>query len=298
MTEDIGKKRIRRAAGATVGAGSPAVPIAPEYPVRSKDKVAIVGFADGHRHLAPFDNPEFEIWGLNRLHAALPGRYDRWLEIHDIGMYLGDKGQPVDTEHLEFLRSFAGPVYLRPQDMGRVMCPSAVPFPVASALRDFGSYFTNSVSYMLALGIAMQFKEIHLYGVDMAVDQLFTAEYRQQRPSCEYFMGIAIGRGIKIYKPPGSDLLIADHLYGLEDDTPIMLKRLARMEELGKRKEGIRSQLAQLDAQRASMESQYWAQKINLVAAINQQDGAQQQIQYEMVNLSSTPVQEPPTKLR
>ncbi len=293
MTEKHRLECVRPTVGD--GTGAPVPPA--EYPQRTKDRVAIVGFADGHRAQAPFDDPTFEIWGLNRLHTVLPGRYDRWLEIHDIGMYLGEKGQPVDTEHLEFLRTFPGPVYLRPQDMGRIMCPSAQPYPVTAILRDFGGYQTNSISWMICLAIAMQFKEIHLYGVDMAQDQLFSAEYRQQRPSCEFFLGLAAGRGIQLHLPAGSDLLKADHLYGLEDGSPLMLKRLARLQELAKRKETVKQQLAQLEAQRASMEQQYWTQKINLVAAINQQDGAQQQIQYDMVNLTSPPELEPPTHI-
>lgn len=313
MTQEHGRKRVRRTDGGPGGAPAPTVPeaipvaippellpIAPEYPLRTKDKVAIVGFADGHRHLAPFQDPEFEIWGLNRLHSVLPGRYDRWFEIHNIGLYTGGTVQtgttPPDTEHLEFLRTFAGPVYLRPQDMGRIMCPNAQPYPIEAVLRDFGNYFNNSISYMVAFAIAMRFKEIHLYGVDMAQSSpaFGGGEYQHQRPSCEFLLGIAIGRGIKIYKPPGSDLLIADHLYGFSDGTPMMLKRLARMQELAKRKDKIREQLAQLDAQKAAMESQYWAQKLNMVAAINQQDGAMQEAMYEQSQLSSPPVQEPP----
>lgn len=299
MTESIGRKRTRRAVGSEQGVPAPQ-PIAPEYPVRTKDKLAIVGFADGHRDQAPFNNPEFEIWGLNRLHSAMPGqRWDRWFEIHSIPKnYLITDEHPADTEHLEFLRTFPGPIYLRPQDIGTIHCPSAVPYALEAVLRDFSvpadrHNFNNSISYMIAYGIAMQFKEIHLYGVDMAQDQLLSAEYRQQRPSCEFFLGIAVGRGIRLYLPPGSDLLVSDHLYGFEDGTPLMLKRLARLQELGKRKGKINGQLAQLEAQHAAMEQQYWQQKIQLVAAINQQDGAQQQIQYEMVNLTSPPEAEP-----
>lgn len=291
MTESIGKmKRVRKTVGGLpVGAGE-SPPVQSDYPQRLKDRVAIVGFADGHRHMAPFDNPEFEIWGLNRLHSVLPGRYDRWFEIHDVGMYLGEKG-PVDTDHLEFLRTFAGPVYLRPQDVGRIMCPSAVPYPLVPILRDYPNYFNNSISWMLALAISMGFKEIHLYGVDMAQDGVFVkdSEYRAQRPSCELFIGIALGRGITVHKPPGSDLLIADHLYGFEDGSPMMRKRMARIEELNRRKDGVRQKLAELDAQKASMEKQYWDQKLSLVASINQMDGAMSEAIYEGNSLTSPP---------
>jgi hypothetical protein len=312
MTESIGKiRRVRKTDRGQAGAPAPtviipaeALPIAPDYPLRSRDKVAIVGFADGHRALAPFDDPTFEVWGLNRLWSALPGkRFDRWFEIHSIpGLYLEGEDHPADKDHLAFLAKFAGPIYIRPQDMGTIPCPSAQPYALNAVLRDFAvppdrHCFSNSISYMIAYAIAMRFKEIHVFGVDMAQDQLLSAEYRQQRPSCEFFLGIAVGRGIQIYLPPGSDLLISDHLYGFEDGSPIMLKRLARLQELGKRKEGVKQQLAQLEAQKASMEQQYWAQKISLVAAINQQDGAQQQIQYDMVNLTTPPEHSPPAHI-
>lgn len=303
MTEEHRQtRRDCEATGAAVGDGPP--PAA--FPARLKDKVALVGFADGHRHLAPFNNPEFEIWGLNRLHAVLPGRYDRWLEIHDIGMYLGEDYQDdsggghreADTQHLEFLRTFPGPVYLRPQDMGRILCPSAQPYPMADILSMFRpNYFTNSISWMLALAIAMGYREIHLYGVDMAQDQLFSAEYRQQRPSCEWLIGWAQGRGITIGLPPGCDLLKADHLYGLESNSPMMLKNLSRMKELGVRKEQVKKALADLEAQKAAVDKQWIDQKIQLIAQINQMDGAMGQVQYQLVNLSAPPEHEPETRL-
>lgn len=301
---DSGKKRVRQTTGGDVsGAGVPAVvnvaPITPEYPTRTKDKVAIVGFADGHRDDAPFDDPSFEVWGLNRLHAVLPGkRFDRWFEIHSVPKYyLGGDGQPVDTDHLEFLRSFAGPVYLRPQDMGTIQCPSAVPYQIEAVLRDFGSYQTNSITYMIEYAVAMRFKEIHLFGVDMAQDSLFSAEYASQRPSCEFVLGIAVGRGIKIFKPPGSDLLLCDHLYGFDDGSPMMLKRVARLRELGKRKDAIRGKLAELEAQKETLNNRYWQEKLALTAQINQMDGAQQEIVYEARNLTAPPEVKPPTQI-
>lgn len=255
------------------------------YPERTRDRVAIVGFAEGHRHLAPFSDPTWEIWGLNRLHGVLEGRWDRWFEIHALRTFYEE-----DAQHREWMRTFKGPVYLRPQDMGIYDIPAAVPYPVEQVLRDYGRYFTNSISWMIALAIGMGFKEMALFGVDMAQDAVFpTNEYRQQRPSCEYLLGVAVGRGMLIHLPDGSDLLKASFLYGLEDGDAILAKRLSRMEELNRRKNGVREQIANLENQKTVMDKQYIDQKIALVSAINQLDGALQETVYEQVNLSPPP---------
>jgi len=42
-------------------------------------------------------------------------------------------------------------------------------------------------------------------------------EYAFQRPSCEYYIGIAQGRGINITIPDGSDLIKNRFIYGWQD---------------------------------------------------------------------------------
>jgi hypothetical protein len=255
------------------------------YPARTRDKVAIVGFAEGHRHLAPYGDDSWEIWGLNRLHAVQQGRWTRWFEVHGLAKYY--EGDP---QHREWMRTCGIPIYLRPQDVGLYDIPSGEPYPVERVLSDFGRYMTNSVAWMIAMGVGMGFAEMGLWGVDMAQDAVFpTNEYRQQRPSCEYLLGVAVGRGMRIHLPPGSDLLKASHLYGLEDGDAILGKRMSRMEELNRRKGTIREQIAQLEQQKAASEKQYLDQKIALVSAINQLDGALQEAIYEQVNLSPPP---------
>ena len=77
----------------------------------------------------------------------------------------------------------------------------------------FGDYFYSTISYMLALAIAEGFEEIGLWGIDLAHD----SEYEYQKPSAEYFLGIARGQGIKIYLPEQSALLKGMYRYGYED---------------------------------------------------------------------------------
>jgi hypothetical protein len=240
--------------------------------IRTRDKVCIVGFADGHRAEAP-NGPEyddsFEYWGINRLHAVMPDRtWSRYFEIHDLEQFYAE-----DDQHKKFLHDFAGPVYIRADDMGRFDIPNAVPFPKELMLETFGSYFTNTISWLLALAIFMEYKEIHVYGVDMAQDQLLQAEYSHQRPSCEFFLGVATGRGIEVVLPKGSDLLTASHLYGYESSEGIRGKWESRLAELGQRKAQMHAELAKIDNQRGQ-----------LIAGVNQMDGAMQECTYNIKN--------------
>lgn len=253
---------------------APTIPGPPKY----HDKLCIVGFADGHRADAPFTDETMEFWGINRLHAVMPGRWHRWFNLHDLPKFHGQ-----DLEHLTWLQTFGGPVYLRPDDMGKFQIPNQVAYPKEAVLEAFPRrYFNNTISWLLALAIMMEYREIHLYGVDMAQDSLVDAEYSHQRPSCEYFLGVAEARGINIVLPPGSDLLKTAYLYGFEDQEIWTGKLLNRLQELGGRKEQMKQRLAQIDNERGQ-----------LIAGINQLDGAMQQCQYNLKNWLPLPAGQP-----
>jgi hypothetical protein len=88
---------------------------------------------------------------------------------------------------------------------------------------------------MIALAIMLEFDEIHIYGVDMATD----VEYHQQRPSVEYFCGVAFGiwkvtGKCRIYVPPQCDLLKTIYQYGYDGDREIGFRKKinARKNEL------------------------------------------------------------------
>jgi hypothetical protein len=178
---------------------------------RPHKKVAIIGFADT-RVDAPFTDPSWEIWGLNDLHASLP-RYDRWFDIHtrdniDEDVKLGRT--PADKCGLGGLRTLNVPIYMQDKYAD---VPNSIKFPLQEIIDKFGNYFTNSISYMTALAIFEGYQEISIYGVDMAVG----TEYVDQRPSCEYFIGLARGAGIKVYIPPASDLCKTRFMYAFEE---------------------------------------------------------------------------------
>ncbi len=188
-------------------------------------KIAIVGCSDT-KNLAPYDDPSWEIWAMNNSFGHVK-KASAWFEIHPIkfenGKYYRRKllrpgvfewsedfrGQPM-LDYLKAIASLNCPVYMQ-QHWDIV--PKSIPFPLQDILASFGRYFTNSVSYMIALAIKVGAKEIGCWGVDMAT----ASEYGPQRPSCEFFLGIAAGMGIILTVPDQADLLKTRFLYGFEE---------------------------------------------------------------------------------
>ncbi len=197
----------------------------------TKKKIAIVGFTP-HREKAPFENPDWEIWPINDLYMDLPILpYERWtwFQLHE-----WQQGRPVesptdfsagphhprDPNHVPWLREVSKKmkVYVRPE--AKEFLPDAVVFPYDEIHDAFPrKYFTNSVSYMMALALYQGCEQLGVYGIDMMVsDGSGNAEYGYQRPSCEYFVGIADERLGKenVDIPRESDLCKAAFLYGTE----------------------------------------------------------------------------------
>lgn len=201
-------------------------------PIREKNKCIIVGCA-GSKNIVPWDDPDAEYWGVNNLYGVqLKGsHYDRWFEIHNIWydnnlkclLRRGGKdfrGQLI-ADYLKGLADLKIPVYMQKFWMEAV--PNSVPYPLADVIKFFSDkglshdmtrYLTNTISIEIALAIVEGFKEIQVWGVDMAVG----TEYEHQRPSCEFWLGIAQGMGIKIYIPDEADLLKTRFIYGFEEN--------------------------------------------------------------------------------
>ena len=150
-----------------------------------KSKVAIVGFAPSSMtDVRPyFADPAFEIWGINQLYIAFPAVVQaatRWFQIHTRREYdtalrdhnhhdwLAGKGKLPHNNNF--------PIYMQepiPTDI-----PMAIPFPHEELTKYFGRYFTNSISWEIALAIyetvqarkkgLSGFTDIFIFGVDMA----------------------------------------------------------------------------------------------------------------------------------
>jgi len=75
-------------------------------------------------------------------------------------------------------------------------------------------YFSNTISYMIALAIDMGYKKINFYGCDM----MTTSEYAWEKGGLEYWLGRCHGMGIETFVAEGSSLLktITGKPYGVK----------------------------------------------------------------------------------
>lgn len=201
-------------------------------PPAATRKIAILGKAPSSWGLAPFDDPTWEIWGLANLYANIP-RWDRWFELHELTG--GKLRWPAD--YWQWLTKDHGkPLYVQAPhhevQHGQI-------FPLERIIARFGGYFTNSISYMLALAIdeltpdgkpCSVPHEIGVWGVDMAQGQAKpgdrNTEYGHQRPSCEYFIGLARGLGIKVTVPRQSELCKTRRLYAFHDQNNVFFEKI------------------------------------------------------------------------
>jgi hypothetical protein len=238
-------------------------PVVEEPPVgevpsaRPEKKIAIVGFT-GSRNEAPWGEDGWDIWPCNNLWKFIPDTWTALFDLHD------DDTIKSDEDHEKFLRgetvkkadgtetSLNGrPVFVwkpRPE------WPTSVAFPreaMLDGLAQMGvpAYFTNSISWLVAFALMQNPTDLHIYGVDMAQGGDSDSEYASQRPSCEFFLGLAAGAGVKIHVPQTSDLLKCTVMYGWGDDSALRVKLDERMKELKGRLEQIQQNQAHLAQQ-------------------------------------------------
>jgi hypothetical protein len=167
-------------------------------------KVAICGTAKETLIEAPFNNPEFEIWALNDMHA-LGIKPHRWFELH-----IWDEWKLRHPGTEEYLKTCGVPVYMHEINHN---IPTSVKYPIEDIISRFNrKYFQSTVDYLIALALYEGFEEIHIYGVNMAASD----EYGHQKPSAEYWLGRAEGMGVEIHLPESCDLLKGYFMYGYE----------------------------------------------------------------------------------
>ena len=107
-------------------------------------------------------------------------------------------------------------------------------------------YIASSIAQELALAIHLGFREIWLYGIDLNT----SSEYAWQKPGVEHLLGLAAGRGIKVYVPDMCPLLKGP-IYGRGYLSPrgeqlSPEQWMERIHSLEQQKRGIEAQVNQI----------------------------------------------------
>lgn len=176
-----------------------------------RKKVCIVGYAENSRHLAWYNDPECEIWGVNQLYRFIP-KADRWFQIH---YDWEDRAKwAPHTDQRKWITDSPIPVYMIDHDPSM---PNSVRYPIerVMATLKMHDYFTSSIAFMIALAIAEGFEQIGIYGIDLIIGR----EYHYEKSNVEFLLGIANERGIQIHKPEGCALLWQSFRYGYDEPT-------------------------------------------------------------------------------
>lgn len=181
-----------------------------------KDKLAIVASAEPTRGMAPFDNKDYELWGLS-VTSTYPDvtRLDLLFEMHPEDYY------ERDPNVLKRLQELKQPLYMLKQ---RDDIPMSMAYPLDMITSEYRPYHTSSISYMLVFAyhsflITGKPSRVEVYGAHMEAKE----EYQDQRACCEYWMGCMEAVGIDVVPPADGVLLASTNggLYGMENYNPI-----------------------------------------------------------------------------
>lgn len=145
-----------------------------------------------------------EVWGVNNIFMT-HRNCDRIFLMHDPRQELVFE----DRNFFERVRNYSVPIYTnRKYD---VLGPKNEAYPVEFVTLSFPiQYYTNVVCWMLALAILLEPREIKLWGVEMAIAE----EYANERGGVEFWIGIAIGRGIHVQLSPNTAVCTTESKWG------------------------------------------------------------------------------------
>ena len=201
-------------------------------------KIAILGKAPDSLVGAPVNDESWEIWTIND--SVYRGQVTRWTRHFELHPIEWTKEAAYDKYFDWLCEKHDQPIVLREAVEAVV---SGIAYPRAEVIGHFAGpgadYFTNTISWMLALAIweldvaGDKEGEIGLWGVNMAQHGIGgKSEYAKQRPSCEFWAGMARGRGYTFHLPDASDLLKTGVLYGFDQGGMLWTKMRERDKEL------------------------------------------------------------------
>ena len=178
-------------------------PVALVPAIARPKKLAIVGSHPATRELAPYDDPDYEIWLFNES-AQKPEVYRRWdalLQIHKPEVYTSLENW-VNKEHWAWLQQDHGysditgrrkQIFMQDVDP-RV--PNSTKYPLDEVLRLTPyRYLRSSPALSLALALYLnRWSVIELYGSELTSN----TEYAYQATNYAFWIGYAHGLGVDL----------------------------------------------------------------------------------------------------
>lgn len=167
-----------------------------------KTNVALIGHSPSTRELAPWDDPSYEFWTMNDAQNFTgQRRIDRWFEIHIEELWRDPARR--QGRFLQHLTEFGGPVYM---DRHYEDIPNSVAYPFEEYFAKYGrGVFGSSFGYLIAMAIEEGFTRIEMYGCDLSSEE----EYKKQRESTAFWIGMVRGLGREFILPEATPLLRA-----------------------------------------------------------------------------------------
>jgi len=215
-----------------------------------KKKLCILGTAWSCKD-APFKDPDYDFWGVAHC-LMLPQieKMDAVFEVHLKTIWEKEVDPRTNKPIIHNANPGAIKTYLHEVD-GDI--PTSVRFPREELIEKYKKYIpesdyfyaTNSIVWMILLGIDMGYEAIDLYGVHLECDQ----EWAFERPCVEFWMGFASGRGIKINVSSAADVCRESHMYGYAEVETQRKKIVSRIE-------GFAARLNDMNRQRTLMVQQ------------------------------------------
>lgn len=219
-------------------------------------KVSIVGGCPETEHLAPYNDPEWEVWVLgNQYDRHISRRVTRVFEIHDdLSGHLAEYPQWLVDQKLPLIVGKHFPIE----------APHVRVYPEEEANELLGGeYLSSSPAYMIALAILEGADEIAIYGIEMAVDN---HEYFKQRPEMYAWIAYAKAKGIKITIPEESTLFKGGYVEGRDWGNKVDMERPPFTQV----------QFEEMARTHQQKMNEYEAQRIQIDAHIQSHDGARQ----------------------
>lgn len=174
-----------------------------------KKWAAIVGQGATVAH-APFDDPDWEIWGM----AWIVHPRDTLLfDIHHPNFKdVEGKRQHINRHTPEYIAHVDGtglPIICHPEAKFK----NGIHFPYAEVQAMFPNrdVLESTVSYMMAYAMLKGYERIGLWGCHFIGDM----EYLYQLPSVTYLMGVADALGIDVYSAVGGPLMVSGYTAGM-----------------------------------------------------------------------------------